>query len=84
MRLLEKRAFKPIVPCFPLSIYFFIWLRWVSVVVRRIKLPGQGRDPGPRHWEHRVSPTGPPGKSLWSILEFFFFFSVGNSVSFVG
>ena len=29
-----------------------------------IQFPGQGSNPGPLHWEHRVLTTVPPGKSL--------------------
>ncbi|XP_059781364.1 rho GTPase-activating protein SYDE2 isoform X6 [Balaenoptera ricei] len=29
------------------------------------KFPDQGSNPGPLHWEHGVSATGPPGKSLY-------------------
>ena len=29
-----------------------------------IQFPDQGSNPGPRHWQHGVLATGPPGKSL--------------------
>ena len=37
-----------------------------------IVVPNQGSNPGPLHWEHRVLPTGPPGKSLegWFLTKF--------------
>ena len=33
-----------------------------------IQFPNQGSNPGPLHWVHGVLPTGPPGKSLHSII----------------
>ena len=30
-----------------------------------IQFPHQGSNPGPLHWERRVLPTGPPGKSQY-------------------
>ena len=33
------------------------------VVACEIQFPDQGSNPGPLHWEHGISTTGPPGKS---------------------
>ena len=43
--------------------YLFIWLCWVLVSAYGIQLPDRGSNPGPLHWELRVSATGPPEKS---------------------
>ena len=43
---------------------FLIWLCQVLVVAYGSQFPDQGSNPGPLHWEHGVSATGPPGKSL--------------------
>ena len=45
-----------------------MWDSSISVVACRIKFPDQGANPGPLLWQHRVSATGPPGKSLKLLL----------------
>ena len=49
-------------------IYFFrlfIYLAASGLICNMQDLvPDQGLNPGPLHWELRVSATGPPGKSL--------------------
>ena len=42
----------------------------LPAVASGIKFPDQGLNPGPLPWEHGVSATGPPGKSLFSHLDF--------------
>ena len=40
------------------------------VAARRIQFPDQGSSPGPLNWERGVLTTGPPGKSLYILLDF--------------
>ena len=56
---------------FYLSFFFFFWLFLALAAACGIKFPDQGLNPGPLHWEHRVLPSGSPGK----VLEIFFFFN---------
>ena len=41
-----------------------LWHAGSIVAACTIQFPDQGSNPGPLHWECRVLPTGPPGKSL--------------------
>ena len=48
--------------------YLFVWLCQVLVAARGIQSPDQGSNLGSLHWELRVLATGPPRKSLNSLL----------------
>ena len=46
----------------------------VTCCMWELKFPDQGLNPGPLNWERGVLSTGPPGKSGF-VLVFFFFFA---------
>jgi len=57
-----------------LNIYLFgftqvlVMARKLLVAACGIEFPHQRLNLSPLHWEHGVSATGPPGKSLWSLF----------------
>ena len=48
---------------------FGVWVVFLSAVACGIQFPHQGSNLVPVHWEHGVSATGPPEKSLCMTLE---------------